>query len=125
MTYPEFQRLLSYLIQTAEYRPTLSPEEILEIATSLAPIEKDSEDYRLLYREFLVWHFTKRNRATQDLSSRAKAIIGMWTRLSRISSKESDAKGWIAIDGVTYDFAILRSVIYDLIYDGLIKTVDR
>ena len=123
MTVTEIDRVLSYIITYSRWNPEKSPAVCMDYIVAIAPIKRDDEDFKVVYYDFLRWWFTHRD--GDDVASRSKRIIGMHVRLSRISNADSDVTGNVTIDGITYDLAILRSVIYDLLFNGLIKTIDK
>lgn len=123
MTITEIERALSYTINYSRWNPEKSPATCMDFLCAVAPIKREDKDFEIVYYDFLRWWFTKRD--GDDVASRSRRIIGMNIRLSRISSDDSDVTGNVTIDGITYDLAILRSVIYDLLFNGLIKTIDK
>lgn len=125
MSQQEINRALSYVLATSRLSPSKSPSACMDCLLSLAPIERDSEDYKAVYYEFLRWYLTRRLIGITDVATRSKTVIGLWTRLSRISQDDKDLTGDITIDGITYNLPILREVVYDILFDGLIKTLDR
>lgn len=123
MTITEIERALSYTINYSRWNPEKSPAVCMDFLVAVAPIKREDKDFEIVYYDFLRWWFTKRD--GDDVASRSRRIIGMNIRLSRISSDDCDVTGNVTIDGITYDLAILRSVIYDLLFNGLIKTIDK
>lgn len=123
MTITEIERALSYTINYSRWNPEKSPATCMDFLVAVAPIKREDKDFEIVYYDFLRWWFTKRD--GDDVASRSRRIIGMNIRLSRISSDDCDVTGNVTIDGITYDLAILRSVIYDLLFNGLIKTIDK
>ena len=125
MTPIETTRALTYLIAYSNLRPMVSPSACMEYLNAVAPIKEDSPEYNEIEYDFYLWWLTKRVNHWCDTQYQANQLLDLWTELSRLTSDGRTIEGDIAIGGMTYRYKALKTVLGDLLIDGLMRSLNK